>query len=295
MIQQYLSTQYHVPFYYDTVTRRSTWVAPDQFGGVRRQGDANAAELAGIRRFHNWIKAVAIEVAAAAAASRELAVVDFPCGRGGDLLKWKQCDVRRYIGADGSAEQLDIAQRRLADSGSLAGVHARFVQTRCERGDELARTVGGADVFASMFGPHFMFASEQQRAEFLSFVSGTGARVFVCMFADADAIRSARRGGSTTISRKLFTVRQAGPDSVAFAIEGSTPSTPEPLLSKGALKQALASVGYGHVVLEGTPRQLRAQYDGRRSMRSAMGCPEVLTAAQWELADMQYVIVLERR
>lgn len=74
----------------------------------------------GLRKFNNWIKAVQIHdtierVKCSFDTNSELLVMDMCCGKGGDVDKWRQIGISRYIGVDIADSSIQDAKNRHVD------------------------------------------------------------------------------------------------------------------------------------------------------------------------------------
>lgn len=294
------SRQFGKTFWFNERTGISTWHDPQLKHRVlysskpaRETGAEEPKATVGLRRFHNWIKAVAIaraynHASATGSASR---VLDLACGRGGDLLKINALGVTEYIGIDHSESALSEARTRAASLPSEDAQHAFFCgDIRCPLASTIAPE-GSFDVVMCMFGPHFAYSARNHTVCFWENVrrSLRPGGTFACIFPSRTAIEKLLNGQSY-VAKSLFTVRRAGRDRVVFHVHGSTPQEPEPMAAPGDVCKDMLDAGL-HVQFQGTPRTLRARRDASVPSRAAMRCPERLNAAQWDLADLQCVII----
>lgn len=91
-----------------------------QYSGIERR----TLETLALREYNNWVKSVIIqkytrrlkeeykEQMGDEEAELKLIALDLGCGKGGDLLKWKEAGVACYIGVDISKDQLKRAHER---------------------------------------------------------------------------------------------------------------------------------------------------------------------------------------
>ena len=302
MWTQHVSLQYHVPYWHNAHTGVSTWTQPKEppprRETVRYEARPPRADVAEppdaepLRRFHNWVKAVAIEQAVGARSrAGDLRVLDLACGRGGDLHKWRRFGPLDYVGADASGAVLAEAAAR---AEQVPEVRATFRELDMRAPDAAARLGGPFDVVSCMFGPHFAYSSDADAATFVEQLRAAcpvgGA--FACIFPCADAIRSLL-GARNAAQSALFSLELAA-DGVRFRVHGATPDGVEPLLSARRLRADLREAGFDRCVLDASPRALRARFAGASAQRAKMRCPELLNDAQWALADLQHVMVYVR-
>ena len=244
-----------------------------------------------LRRFHNWIKAVAIEKAVnSLPAQARNDVLDLACGRGGDLLKWERSHPRSYTGVDISEQVLEQARRRV---DNLIKMRTEFHVGDMSSEGPWVRP-GGFDVVSCMFGPHFAYKTRESSMRFLANVHRMlrPGGVFVCIFPCASEIEKFLNGRPRARS-ELFSIERCS-NGVQFNVFGSTPDGVEPLLSSEQMRSDLTSVGFNRFLTDSTMRGVRASMASATQQRRIMRCPETLTAAQWQLADLHRVIVCAR-
>jgi SAM-dependent methyltransferase len=300
--REYHSHRARAPYWHNVLTGETTWKRPlpatVQYGAKppRELGAAEPEGLGGVRRFHSWIKAVIIEEAATLAretADGALRVVDLACGRGGDLLKFRALGEVVYRGVDASAEALEAAEARAA---TMDGQRCTWHHSDMCNGAPLLRLLGAnsADVCTCMFGPHFAYRSPESARAFIETVRGLlrPGGVFACIFPSGTAIEAAlAQGGGKALYRPLFALAAAQAGTIDFTVHGATPTQSEPLLPPGRLRTDLIEAGL-EVVVDATLRELRTRFAHRSGQRHAMHCPETLDATQWELSDLQHVLVV---
>ncbi|GBF97981.1 hypothetical protein Rsub_10655 [Raphidocelis subcapitata] len=149
-----------VKAHYDSHAREavSTSVALKQ----RREGVA-----APLKEFHNEIKRRLIY----RFAYQRARLLDYACGRGGDLHKWKAAQVRYVKGIDLSPAEIKEAERRYAElrARDPRGLSVQCDFEQCDHlGDRHAPEPEPFDVVTTMFAVHYFFASEGMLATFLA-------------------------------------------------------------------------------------------------------------------------------
>jgi SAM-dependent methyltransferase len=180
----------------------------DGQAGRGSTGQALAARREGVliryKRYANSVKRQLISTYARDATC----LVDLGCGRGGDLGKWRDANVRHVVAIDISGGQL--AEGRAREQSSAAGRRAR-TQITWKQHDMLeptlaalvapdlgrARAAGGADAVAAMFCLQFGFGSERAASGLLAQVSAMlrPGGVFFGTAPDAAAILDLLGGG----------------------------------------------------------------------------------------------------
>jgi mRNA (guanine-N7-)-methyltransferase len=141
---------------------------------LRKRAEGPAAPL---KRFHNAIKRRLIRYFAFRA-SRYL---DVACGRGGDLLKWRDAHIRHVRGIDISPMEIREARRR-CECASLTRAEFSVCADAADFIDPEPY-----DVVACMFAIHYFFESEERADRFLQMVSINlkPGGVFIGTFPDA--------------------------------------------------------------------------------------------------------------
>ncbi|KAI8854924.1 guanine-N(7)-methyltransferase domain-containing protein [Chytridium lagenaria] len=78
-----------------------------------------------MKNFNNWIKSLLI----GRYTRRGSKVLDFCCGKGGDLLKWVKAEVGDLVGVDIAAVSISHAQQRYSEK---TGLHTTFDVVSCQ-------------------------------------------------------------------------------------------------------------------------------------------------------------------
>lgn len=170
--------------------------AYDQVKDVGRAARSQS-ELIYFRRFQNWVKSVLIM----ACAPRECnSVLDLACGKLGDLAKWREKGVRRYVGMDISSESLANGARRFSSdnsgasmmTGRLVCADLGAVDLRCFPAlapDEQF------DCISIQFALHYLFQSEARALTFFANIRDRlkPGGVFLGTIADSHALVRAMR------------------------------------------------------------------------------------------------------
>ena len=275
-------------------------LAQRQLCGALRHEPAATAD---VRRFHNWVKAVAIQLAAdhARRSCDEIRILDVGCGCGGDIHKLLRLQPDDALGIDASASSLRVAEQRRGASTVLRlaqcdfTARAQLAQLRRAAPARSPIQRGCASVVVCMFAIHHA-ASDDEGArcalDLLAECCAPGGAV-ACVMPSAEAIRR-RLGDRARHDGELFSLSRHGAAHVVFHVFGSTPAAPEPLMSPARVVAELAERGLTQVLLDGGTRRVRATRAALGEMRRTMRCPEILTAEQWALADLSHVVVVAR-
>ncbi|KAL4442986.1 hypothetical protein ABPG77_008477 [Micractinium sp. CCAP 211/92] len=122
-----------------------------------------------LKKFHNTIKRQLINRFATGADS----LLDFACGRGGDIWKWIDAGITKVMGVDLSPGEIDEAKKRFAEAQAKRPnqqLDYQFVDTP-SLGLEEWREPAQYDVVTCMFAIHYFFVSEAALKQFLHNVS----------------------------------------------------------------------------------------------------------------------------
>ncbi|KAL4457714.1 hypothetical protein ABPG75_012579 [Micractinium tetrahymenae] len=122
-----------------------------------------------LKKFHNTIKRQLINRFATGADS----LLDFACGRGGDIWKWIDAGIPRVMGVDLSPGEIEEARKRFAEARAKRPdqpLDYQFVDSP-SLGLEEWREPRQYDVVTCMFAIHYFFVSEAALKQFLHNVS----------------------------------------------------------------------------------------------------------------------------
>ena len=136
-------------------------------------------------------------------AGRAASLVELGCGRGGDINKWRDANIRNVLGVDLSADQLDDARRRERQGGGKGkgGGQTRITWVQGSILDPTLEaqlkpklpTPQGADAVAMMFAVQFAFGNRSDADGVLRTAAALlrPGGVFFGVAPDAAAIRAA--------------------------------------------------------------------------------------------------------
>ncbi|KAI8825712.1 guanine-N(7)-methyltransferase domain-containing protein [Fimicolochytrium jonesii] len=113
-----------------------------------------------LKNFNNWVKSVLINKYT----RRGDNVLDFCCGKGGDLLKWSKANINHLVGVDIADVSIEQAQQRFAQ-GRGSRFQAKFFAADCftERiVDRLPRPDHVFDLVNCQFAFHYSFETEEK-------------------------------------------------------------------------------------------------------------------------------------
>lgn len=179
---------------YDDSFRNAQRVA-DHYSARSNQTleEREASPIIHLKKLNNWIKSVLIQLYA----QKGDAVLDFACGKGGDLIKWEKAQIGYYVGVDiaegsirdcktrynGDAEQ----QRRKKFS-----FPARLICADCyeARLDKYLEDDGPYDICSCQFALHYSWSTEARARRALANISALlrPGGIFVGTMPDANVI-----------------------------------------------------------------------------------------------------------
>lgn len=246
------------------------------YGQVRvlSRHDRDASPTAGLRTFHNWIKAALLQRYAVPGG----AALDLCCGKGGDLLKWKAAGVAEVYMVDIARGAVEAARARAAQ---IRGPATWFHVADCFR-DDLAAVLPPTpvEVVSCQFSLHYACDSA---ATLRGLLRNATARlrvggVLVATFLDGDAVRARFPTGTSNSVFRLDvdarTARSGGfGRQCTFSLEGSVDAVPEYLVARADLCTVAAELGLHciqWVPFAALDREMAAQADMaelRRAMR----------------------------
>lgn len=94
---------------------------PTQFYSHKRDIHVKTSRIESLRRFNNWVKSVLI----GEYVGQGFTVLDIGCGKGGDLLKYKNAKIAFYVGTD--IDENSVINGRTRFQQSRPGFEAVFV------------------------------------------------------------------------------------------------------------------------------------------------------------------------
>lgn len=203
--------------------------------------DREHSPTAGLRVFHNWIKAALLQLYG----RRGITALDICCGKGGDLHKWKAIGVAGVYMVDIAKGAIKEAEHR---NNQMRGPACWFHVADCFRED-----LGAVfppmlvDLVSCQFSLHYAFDCAVSLRGFLTNVTARmrPESVFVATFIDGDVVK---RHHSTGVSNSVFSLeveprvaRSGGFGRLCkFTLDGSIDAVPEYLVSRKELCQVAA-------------------------------------------------------
>ncbi|TGZ82857.1 mRNA capping enzyme, large subunit, partial [Ascodesmis nigricans] len=152
-----------------------------------KQWRSTNSQIKGLRSFNNWVKSVLIQKFSpnddfdpsrpSDDPMDHLVVLDMGCGKGGDLLKWKNApqEVGFYLGVDTADVSIAHARDRYVQMYRARVFTAEFHAMDCWTNTISKLPIAsriGFDVVSMMFCMHYAFESEEKCRQMLSNVSG---------------------------------------------------------------------------------------------------------------------------
>ncbi|KAJ3345688.1 hypothetical protein HDU83_003834 [Entophlyctis luteolus] len=136
-------------------TVASHYNARPQIGVDARQ----ESSIIHLKNLHNWIKSVLIRKYM----RRGAAVLDFCCGKGGDLQKWIKADIRMLVGVDIARVSIDHAIERCRERNPRFA--AKFFAVDCFVDDLVAEGIverHSMDLVSCQFALHYSAENERK-------------------------------------------------------------------------------------------------------------------------------------
>ncbi len=142
--------------------------------------DLSQSPFQSLRDFHNRVKELVVNKAVATCSppqsSRSLRVLDLACGRGGDLHKWRKCNVSKYTGIDFSEVLLDEARLRASEiQRKYPTFDTTFYRADLRRSvdNDLKSSLPGGqvDVVSCQFALHYFYESEEAFTNFIGLIT----------------------------------------------------------------------------------------------------------------------------
>lgn len=125
---------------YETATEREA---------ERTERDRRDGYAFPLKRFHNHVKRQLLRMLA----YESPALLDLACGRGGDVHKWNQANVRYVYGIDACPRELEEARRRYVDSDGATACTFAYEERIAQTHVSWPRTFSHA---SCMFALHYM-------------------------------------------------------------------------------------------------------------------------------------------
>lgn len=183
----------------------------------RESGDVRSrrnSPIFHLRNFNNWIKAMVIQQGTELAGSgrRPLGALDFCCGKGGDLLKWRVAAVSRLTCVDIAAASVADCEKKwkmLRPSAAAASCRATFVVAdvaSVRLKSQLPRDP--FDLVSCQFALHYLFGSAAKALRMLRNVSEAlrPGGIFIGTLPDAEHLVTRMKNHSGAFGNDIYRV-----------------------------------------------------------------------------------------
>ncbi|KAK8789987.1 hypothetical protein WA158_006767 [Blastocystis sp. Blastoise] len=156
-----------------------------------------------LRNLNNWIKSCAI---IQYFPLHGMKVIDFACGKGGDLKKWTEQHIHDYVGIDIAASSVTEAMNRYKKM--KLPFTARFMSADLGKVD--LNPIFNNELFdcvSCQFAFHYFFQSESRLDTALHSISGLLAEggIFICTLSDGNSVSRLLRGyGKTEENKRVW-------------------------------------------------------------------------------------------
>lgn len=185
------------------------------YNGIPEKGlsERNKSRIVYMRNFNNWIKSMIIGeyVEKCAVNSDNLNVLDMCCGKGGDLLKWNNKNVKHLICAD--IADISIDQCRTRYHSRTFNFSAEFIVADCTKQrlkDCFDDNSIMLDIVSCQFSFHYCFESLQQTERMLRNASDSlkPGGYFIGTIPDANEIVARqRKAGSLLFGNDVYKIQ----------------------------------------------------------------------------------------
>jgi mRNA (guanine-N7-)-methyltransferase len=144
-----------------------------------------------MRFFHNKVKHSLLEETSSCCDNDLVAgngiLLDVGMGRGGDLLKWKKCSIKRVVGYDPNQVSVDDAKKRLTNTNTEGFDYSFHC---CQDVCELDLPSNSCSIVSCQFAIHYFFSDHQNIRNLLNNVKKLLKRngYFIGTFMNADKI-----------------------------------------------------------------------------------------------------------
>ena len=185
--------------------------------------DRRGLKTINLRNFHNWIKAVLLNKYTRQLKNDtkdyklKISGLDFGCGKGGDLKKWKECHISNLVGIDISATAVEDARKRWETSRYFK---AKFINVSGGEDEETFFNQIDSemyfDIVSSQFVLHYLFEDEHLIRNGLNNITKKLVKggYFICTIPDANVMvkRVRSKGvktedGSMILGNEYYSVR----------------------------------------------------------------------------------------
>ncbi|XP_065205594.1 mRNA cap guanine-N7 methyltransferase [Planococcus citri] len=218
-----------------------TSVVEAHYNDLKEKGldDRNKSRIVYLRNFNNWIKSMLINEYVKKFRSEkddnsEISVLDMCCGKGGDLLKWKNNNVQHLVCADLAQLSVEECQRRFEEmkhrnsySNNNKSYTAEFITADCTQ-VRLKEKFQNPDLLLDMvscqFAFHYSFESLPQ-AECMIRNAAESLRpggFFIGTIPDAnDIVARLKKSDSSSFGNEVFSIKFDSEDKESFALFGA--------------------------------------------------------------------------
>ena len=131
-----------------------------------------------IKSYNNWVKALVFNQYT----KRNDSILDLCCGKGGDLYKWKNLNVKKVVGFDISGKSIEQAKER---SKKIKMFNTEFYKS--DLSTEEIQLNEKFNIISMQFALHYFFKDENSIKNVLQTIKNNISKdgYFICTFPDA--------------------------------------------------------------------------------------------------------------
>ncbi|KNE71147.1 hypothetical protein AMAG_15813 [Allomyces macrogynus ATCC 38327] len=258
-----------------------------------------------LRCFNNWVKAVLFQTYL----RRNDRVLDMGCGKGGDLQKYRQADIRELYAFDVADKSIDQATERYQTMRN-ARFRAQFRAVDCYNTSiepHLPRDQG-FDVVSMQFCMHYAFSSEQQVRQMLANVTARlrpgGFFIGTCPNANT-IVRKLRHADGLEFGNSIYTVKFTQKDECpvygheySFRLVDAVDDCPEYLVHWPSFVKLAREYRLDPIAHQGFHLFYTQHIDRHRDLfvRMKVVTPDspTLPADQWEAAGLYSIFAFQK-
>ncbi|KAJ3216645.1 mRNA cap guanine-N7 methyltransferase [Dinochytrium kinnereticum] len=258
-----------------------------------------------MKNFNNWIKSILI----GRYTRRGARVLDFCCGKGGDLLKWVKADVGELVGCDIAEVSISHAQQRYSEKRPR--FKANFFAMDCFREDLAARLDPSTtfDVVSCQFALHYCGIDEQACRKAMENVTKflKPGGVFIGTIPDAYRImKRLRQSENGSIGNDIYSIvfESKEHDSVyghkyVFELSDAIDSCPEYLLHFPTLVKVASEYGLKLLFRKGFHEMFMEEVKDARSSAllsrmSVLDASGTISENEWEAIGIYCAFAFEK-
>ncbi|KAI8909430.1 guanine-N(7)-methyltransferase domain-containing protein [Powellomyces hirtus] len=257
-----------------------------------------------LKNFNNWVKSILINKYA----RRGGHVLDFCCGKGGDLLKWNKAQISHLVGVDIADVSVQQAQERYS-SGRGNRFRAQFFAMDCFGSPIADKLPPGHefDLVSCQFALHYSFETEERARMGLTNITKNmkPGGVFIGTIPDANwIVKKLRAAQGLSFGNSVLNIKFEQKDTYPafghkywFELKDAIDDCPEYLLHFPTFVRLAAEYGLEliykekfHYLYEKESKD--PQYRELLTRMSVLNAEGTMSADEWEVTGTVRVLVV---